>query len=258
MAPVKFHNLLQYLIRESGIRQTILAQAMDLSPAMLSQFTNGSLLPSVVQLRSLLDLLCVPAEQQGQVVKLLLDAKKAAGEKIEEWEVEADEDGEETSGTEPLDAGAFDHLYNPDSTTDKIFRETPINAVPVIRLDELAGYDGRMSVSDFAFTRLHDTIIREYGSLGVPVMINTCGSFLGLTYPGMVQLVICDEQEDHISSLRLRYYGNGSFHLVSVDDQDGLGGIMTPVPDKAKPKWSFPVIEFTIIPILQDIPQKKR
>jgi hypothetical protein len=72
MGSVKFNNLLQGIIRLTGIRLTIIAQSTELLPAMLSQFTNGSRLPGIVQLRSLLNLLhgngtFNPAVQNGQI-----------------------------------------------------------------------------------------------------------------------------------------------------------------------------------------------
>ncbi len=250
MGAGNFYDEIQNIIRESGIRQNIIAQAMDMSPAALSQIMHGLQRPTISQLCSLLDLLCVPYHQQGYIVNLLIEAKKEAGE-FDSEEFEMYEKELAVDSDPRADIGTFDTFYTGEDQVHSLFQETPLNAAPVVHLASLLDYDGKTSISDFAFARLHDTIVRDYGSLGQPVVIKTCGNMIGLNYSGMVQVVICDTMVENLSNLTLQCYRNKTFHLVIHDKEraSGLNDIITPPPAKAVARWSFPVLELIIIPL---------
>ena len=84
-----FAKTLQDIVRESGIRQVVIAQALGLSAAAVSQFIHGITLPKLNQLNALLDLLCVPDKLR---VKLCRELKNLR-----------DKDPDKTADEEPME-----------------------------------------------------------------------------------------------------------------------------------------------------------
>ena len=85
----QFHAVIQ----DSGIRQSIIAQALGLSSAAISQFSHGLVLPKPDQLISILSLLGISSQQQFFMVQALLELRAEAGLGDDDTEeVEMDEE----------------------------------------------------------------------------------------------------------------------------------------------------------------------
>lgn len=349
-----FARNLYDIVRESRIRQNIIAQVLGISSAAISQFTHGTALPKPTQLSELLTLLCVSDRERSWMLHLLklakaeADAEGLSMEVVEDpdavEEEDEDDDGEiaeeESSdqdsldgyfekrgkkskgkgkgkkAKDPGDAGDDDapadasgevspapaepsakripekaektarkkvaapkgnmpppkqkknpppvimdgdddeDTYRPrnaGSCSGKIFMsDVPADGVPIINLYDLDNYDTGMSLIDYANACLHDTVIRNYGSVGAPVIVKTTGDQLGLNYLGPVQMVLVADMAPEMSMMSLSRYSNNAYRLVPTGEENDIFGIRifsdgVEYP-KCSPIWTFPLLEITFIP----------
>jgi hypothetical protein len=111
-----------------------------------------------------------------------------------------------------------------------------------------------MNLYEFSMINVHDTVIRDYGSIGSPVIVKTAGCLVGMNYPGPVQLVISQDAPESYSALRLVSYVDGSYQVILKEDESDFNHMRSLFnkPRHANPKkvkWCVTVLEFTIIPL---------
>ncbi|MBE6359111.1 MAG: helix-turn-helix domain-containing protein [Lentisphaerae bacterium] len=249
---------LHEIIRTSGIRQNIIAEALGWSSSALSQFCHGTALPLPQQLAALLNLLCVSRSKHVELNRMLAMARDEAGEDLY-IDVKAGDNTDEIPDPEtpkkPFDHNNFDELFNIYGTDPAklIFAESPNAGVPIINLEDLDNYSPGINLYEYANIRLHDTTVRDYGEDISPVIMKTTGDMLGLRYPGMVQLVISDDIPPEMSSLVLSRYPDGTFMMLPNSDKYDLCGLEMlfdrTIEKKSSPKWTVAVIEFIIVPL---------
>lgn len=273
MQKTDFAQKLQTIIHNSGIRQTVIAEALGLSAAAVSQFTHGTILPKTEQLSAILVLLNIPAEKRALLIQELLilrekypeyseyDAEdnlnkesNQQSEKTEDFNKKYPEENDENEENEEdnPDSQNFEQFFFDPLDDPQFVLAEPVGGIPVIELNDLFDFNGDMRLSDFAGLRSFDVIVRDYGAVGSPVLVKATGDQLGLRYRGMLQLVIVDDLPLRTSMLRLAYCRNNEFRLLAPDKMAKSNGLdlllkdTTPVADFY---WVMPVLEFTIIPL---------
>ena len=248
-----FARKLQDVIKNSGIQQNIIAEALDLSSAAISQFIHGTALPNPEQLNSILVLLCIPDEEQIPLMQELHALREEAGEEeIKEYYAD-DEDEDED------DDHNFESVYTwlkKDKSSPSPFwmvAEPEVDGIPLIHLHDLDAYTPGMGLQDFATLRPHDLLMRDYGSCGSPIAIQTTGSQLGLRYCGILQLVIAEDVPVGLSAMALLCLPNFKYRIIPTDDRNTYRGLESLFDAKLKietePLWVLPVIEFSLLPI---------
>ncbi len=280
----QFHAVIQ----DSGIRQSIIAQALGLSSAAISQFSHGLVLPKPDQLVSILSLLGISSQQQFFMVQALLELRAEADlgdDDTEEVEMDAeflekykdeyddyeeftlddnqdeesDDEEDEDQQNEDEDALAWrssEYDYSDDELPDPMitFAE-PTDGVPVIDLNDLMDYRKGMKLQIHAIACCEETSFRDYGSVSAPVILKVLGDQVGLRYHGMVQLAITDELSPESSLMDLAFDKQGKFHILANDAIAKLNGLDKLLKNTDTPKnfdnykWVLPVIEFTILPL---------
>lgn len=246
-----FAQELYEIVKETGIRQNVIAQAMGLSSAAISQFTHGTALPSKRQLKTLLTMLCVPIFKQDEMLSLLIEAKKEFDQEIEPEEVTED-DNRDQEDLLLLDQPVLDQFFRTAHNQTILTFAQPNGGVPLIELSDMQHYNNAEDVFDFACNRQLDTIIRDYGSLGRAVILKTNGSQLNLNYEGSILIVIAADMEQAETSLKLSYYSNRKFFIETTDDKFGKNGnfiLQNQNGSKQRRVWSFPILELNIIPV---------
>lgn len=266
MQRTDFAQRLQTIIHNSGIRQTVIAEALGLSAAAISQFSHGTILPQTEQLSAILALLNVPAERRALMIQeLIILREKYPDENADEEEIFQDEpdtpeaaveevsDGDNSEEDDPeKDSQNFEQFFFDPIDDPQFVLAEPVDGIPVIELNDLFEYNGEMRLADFAGLRSFDVLMRDYGSVGSPVVVKATGDQLGLRYRGMLQLVIADDLPLNTSMLRLAYCRNNEFKLLAPDRAAKNNGLDLLLKDKnpvVDLRWVLPVIEFTIIPL---------
>ncbi|MBR7121101.1 MAG: helix-turn-helix transcriptional regulator [Lentisphaeria bacterium] len=263
MSREAFANELYNIIQESGIRKTIIAQALGMSSSALSQFIHGTALPRPEQLNEILLLLCVPDTGCATLHRLLNLAIEEAGEN---WEAETIDWDEQTAADD--DENGDDQEQNDQKNFNKLFKEyddelrqAPLifaelneTGIPIVDLFTLNGMDKGMNLYEYAMLNVHDTAIRDYGSLGSPVIIKTAGCLVGLNYPGPVQLVVSQDTPHSFSALTLEAYTDGSYQVILHEGERDFNHLesLFSKPRRnvsRKKKWDATVLEFTITPL---------
>ncbi|MBE6364747.1 MAG: helix-turn-helix transcriptional regulator [Lentisphaerae bacterium] len=267
MSREAFANELNNIIQESGIRKTIIAQALGISSSALSQFIHGTAIPRPEQLNEILLLLCVSDIDCAKIHSLLNKVIEEAGDDWEsqvlDWR-EPDNDDEEQ---EKYNSQSFNKFFEEPGDNEEpavlMLAEIPESGVPVIDLYTLNNMSGNMNLYEFAMLNVHDTVIRNYGSIGSPVIIKTVGSMVGMNYPGPVQLVVSQDAPTSYSVLTLVAYTDDSYQVIFNHESRDFVNI-NPLfnkprhTDRKKCKWFAPVLEFTIVPLnLENTPEKQ-
>ena len=254
-----FANDLHEIIRESGIRQNIIAQALGLSSAAISQFLHGVALPNSKQLEDILTLLCVPDEVRKSMQERLSALREEYGDEIvaDTENNTPDTDAEEE---ENVDDSSFE------KSIDFIFRDSgeenyehpeaiPDLSIPVIPLKDLKYLDDDTELCDFACMHSDDIILRDFGAIAVAAMIKATGDQLGLKYKGMLQFIVVEDTSSYsnIAAAALAIYPGNKFRLIRIGNQNatqGLDMLFADTGSDAKPERIFPIIELTLLPLV--------
>lgn len=275
------------VIQDSGIRQSIIAQALGLSSAAISQFSHGLVLPKPDQLVSILSLLGISSQQQFFMVQALIELRAEAGlgdddteevemdeeflekykDEYDDYEVfTLDDDESDDSDDEESEKGedeeeslawrSSEYDYSDEDLPEPMisFAE-PTDGVPIIELSDLMEYRNGMKLQIHAIACCEETSFRDYGSVSAPVILKALGDQVGLRYHGMVQLAITDELSAESSLMALAFDKQGRFHVLANDTIAKLNGLdkLLKNTDSSKDfgnyKWVLPVIEFTILPL---------
>lgn len=274
MQKTDFVQRLHTIIHNSGIRQTVIADALGLSAAAVSQFTHGTILPKTEQLSAILALLNVPIEKRALMIQELLILREKYPDEIEDEpenypdETEDDrqngfsengddfpdesENDDDDDPEKKRDAQNFEQFFFEPVDDPQFVLAEPVDGVPVIELNDLLDFNGEMRLSDFAGLRSFDVVVRDYGAIGTPVVVKATGDQLGLRYRGMLQLVIVDDLPLKTSMLRLAFCRNNEFKLLAPDKSAKNNGLDLLLKEKNPAvdfRWVMPVLEFTIIPL---------
>jgi transcriptional regulator with XRE-family HTH domain len=251
-------NDLHEIIRESRIHQNIIAQALGLSSAAISQFLHGVALPNSRQLEDILTLLCVPDEVRHSMQERLTALREEYGDEIiaDLNNGTPNADGEDE---EEIDDSSFE------KSMDFIFRDSgeenceqpetiPDLSIPVIRLQDLKYLDDDTELCDFACMHSDDIILRDFGSIAVAAMIKATGDQLGLKYNGMLQFIVVEDTSSYsnIAATALAIYPGNKFRLIRIGDPNAIQGLDMLFADTgsdAKPERVFPIIELTLLPL---------
>lgn len=252
-----FADELQEIIRDSGIRQNIIAQALGISSAAISQFIHGTAIPSDQQLAMILAMLNVNQKSHSLMFKLLQEARTS----FPEDQKLTDEDGDNGEEDSDVSKSKKDHI-----NFEKIFTQVKLiddptlvfgnssNGAPVINLHDLYQYAPSINISDFAFMYSHDTMVRDYGTATPPVIIKATGSLLGISYTGMMQLIINNDQRQTVA-MELALYPQTGFRLLALN-AEALKGLEIFFPDDVRkdevPVWTLPVVELIFLPFFRD------
>lgn len=255
MSRKSFASDLHEIIRESRIRQNIIAQALGLSSAAISQFIHGIVLPKPEQLEDILTLLCVSDEERSAMQERLAALREECGEEdIPELDpalINSDDEEEDDNNTfeESIDFIFRDSGENDFEQPENI----PDLSIPVLQLSDLK-YIKKSALCDFACMYSQDIILRDYGAIEIAALIKGTGDQLGLEYHGMVQMVVIDEKSPHknIASTALAIYRGNTFRLIPLvksETNAGLTSFFAPVKAGAKPQRVFPILELTLLPL---------
>ncbi len=255
-----FANELNSIIEESCIRKTVIAQALGISSSALSQFIHGTAIPRPEQLNELLLLLCISDLRSARLHSLLNKTIEEAGEDWEsqaiDWRLEKPDTDEEDDSDE--DFQNFNKLFNESDNSGTphtiMFAELPEAGTPIIDLFTLDKLERKMNLYEFSMINVHNTVIRDYGSIGSPVIVKTAGCLVGMNYPGPIQLVISQDAPESYSALRLVAYVDGSYQVILKENESDFNHMRSLFnkprhTSLKKIKWSVTVLEFTIIPL---------
>lgn len=269
-----FANKLCKIVKRSGIKQDIIAQALGISSAALSQFIHGFAIPGEPLLITLLTTLCASKDEQEDMLILLEEARKefelndenpyfvdpendAADDDDDDIFADDERDSAELpqkTASSFWDQSLLEQLFKDVSDTPSFTFAAPQNCgVPVVNLEDMKFFEDGNDLFDFAHYCTEDTVIRDYGSLGGNViMVKANGTQLGMSYDGLLIIVVTDNIKATVSTLRLSGYADGTFRLephgfAAPDDEKALFG--TPAKKTLKRCWSLPVIELNIMPI---------
>ncbi|MBE6355937.1 MAG: helix-turn-helix transcriptional regulator [Lentisphaerae bacterium] len=248
-----FVKKLQDVIRDSGLQQNIIAEALDLSSAAISQFIHGIVLPNPEQLSSILSLLCIPEEEQVKLVQDLYTLREECGEEDSRNDIDYDELDEDFVNATSLESIFTDMLTNdPQVPSQLMFAEPQIGGIPVIHLHDLDDYTPSMGLYDFATMIPHDLLLRDYGSLGTPVVVLATGTQLGLRYCGMIQMTLAEDVPFSLSALALICLPGYKYRMIPAGDRKSCRGLESLFDMKLKidtpPLWGLPIVEFTLLP----------
>lgn len=248
-----FAKTLQDIVRESGIRQVVIAQALGLSAAAVSQFIHGITLPKLNQLNALLDLLCVPDKLRVKLCRELKNLRDKDPDKTADEEPMEQDDAEND-----CDCYDLETLYSGRDQRDSIMLSaSEFSGVPVISLGDLDELPPGVAIFEFACQYLQDTVIRNFGISCSPVMIKAAGDQLGINLYGMVQVTVADDVQLTSSSLVLARYAGSKYRIVpysrkeSVRENGKLFNECEPV--SGEPEWMIPVLELSILPAADDL-----
>ena len=251
-----FANALNEIIKDSGIRQNVIAEALDLSSAAISQFVHGTALPKADLLAEIMSILNVHSSKRILMQQWLLEAKEEA-QNSDSPIIEFDEKEDEEEDDGQVNSFNLEVMYK-NSNCSKIFFSEPAAGVPIIQLESLRMYDPNLNLADFAANCSHDIILRDYGSADSPVIVQTTGDMLGLRYFGMVQMLVVNSMPVGSSVFELFYYRKKDFFrmLPRSDKKELLHGLESLFDEDsfptAKPTWMLSVIEFTVFPFTSE------
>ncbi len=273
MTKKEFAQKLYSIIRESGIRQTILADALNVTSAAISQFTHGIVLPKPDQLSAILTVLDVSSRERAVMLQhlLILRAIEANGGKpvdmdsipriVDEKWMKESEDGFPSTTQKKDDDNVFnlDKLYigPPGDHLDYIFFHEPTQGVPVLELVDMLAFKPSMKLVDYAGVKCKDLLLRSHGSVICPVALNVTGEQIGMHYCGMMQLVVSDNLPHTTSMLALTLREDDTFRLILAEKTAKLNGLDRLLREEEGEapavKWALPVLELTFMPLVIDI-----
>lgn len=246
-----FAKQLQDIIKKSGIPQNVVAQALNLSSAAVSQFIHGTSLPSLEQLDTIFELLCVSEEEQLPLTQSL---NALRGDSNEEISGDCETGFSEFNINDiTLDSFYADFRRNAEDTGgDLIFAEPELEGTPQIFLQDMVDYRRGMGLKAFALTVPHDMLLRDYGSSCTIVEILGNGMELGLEYNGMLKLLVAEETPMVLNSVVLAGLPGGQLRLLSANKKDpcfGLDSLVDNSIDVDSALWTLPVVEITLLPL---------
>lgn len=253
-----FAQTLQDIIRDSEIRQTVIAQALGLSSAAISQFTHGITLPKVSQLSSLLDLLCVPDRQRMILCRELVSLREQFPESTEEAMDNEDSEEPDNEDDPGLDSYNLERLFSEHTDKENFYvSASEVHGIPVIDLFDLNSLTPGITLFDFANQYLHDTAVRDFGTGCSPVIVKASGDQLGINFFGMLQIVIADDLPLSSSSLVLVRFHNGNYRILPYKEDKLISSSSKLFDEKefpsGKPEWMAPVLELSMLPAANDL-----
>ncbi|MCI5778768.1 MAG: helix-turn-helix domain-containing protein [Lentisphaeria bacterium] len=247
-----FAAKLREIRKKSGVRQKEIAARLGLSCASISQFMNGVSLPKMDQLKTMLEVMRTPADEAGKMRFMLMLARSgapgpdpAADVTQERWPLSA---GGEFPGIGALPG--WGDLNTPDIAFASPGRHEG-GGVPLLVLEDMREYSPEVPLAVYARERMRETVIRDFGALGPPVIVQTTGERLNIPFGHLVRLALTDTLPEDYTSLRLCRFADDSYRLLPPEEplDRKWREFLPPPADGAERCWQLPVLEMTLTPV---------
>lgn len=246
-----FAAKLREMRKKSGVRQKDIAGRLGLSCASVSQFMNGVSLPKMDQLKTMLEAMSVPADEAGKMRFLLMLARSGAPGP----DLETDMPGEDrfrSAGEGFPGLGALPEWGDLD-VPDIAFASPGRHGggVPLLVLEDMREYSPEIPLAVYARERMRETVLRDFGTFGPPVIVQTTGERLNIPFGHLVRLALTDTLPEDYTSLRLCRFADDSYRLLPPEEplDRKWRELLPPPTGGAERCWQLPVLEMTLTPV---------
>ena len=264
----------QKLIKDAGIRQKKLADAIDVSGAAISQFMNGVTLPTFRHMDIIFSLLKTPADRAYYIKNLLayarsdnkegkfstfnrslLTMRHNSGYSIPrlssrigipvgrlnslETDPECIPTEDELARLKDFFGCSPDEFANYHVLSNAFRCADHDTGIPKINYGDLLNYDGSKPLYDYAKKVFRDHVPRDFDGFLDPVIVEVNAEVLGFPYKGILELTLASRQPLGFIQMTLSRYPDNVFYLEQNEQ---------PKRSKKAPLWSMPVTELKFIP----------
>lgn len=269
-----FARQLKQLITDHGISQVAIAEKLKVTPAAVSQYINGIVLPSSAHLKIITDMAKASSQEEyvlscslslarteprsartSDFNRAFFDMHMSCGLSLEQlavrigisserlWAMENDPGVEPSAAEIELLKGFFGVYYQSATATtvDKMLMvcEDVKSTVPQISLQKLREFTpGRESLHAFACRNRREVSMLPAVGFVEPVVIICKSSEVHYAYDGLLQIVVAQEVPQGYLPMELHRYFDGTFTLVSKQN-----------PKNIKPDLVLAVVEVKLHPV---------